>query len=145
MLKEKDFCQNIWTNTLLLSDPVNMQPDKTKYHTKRPITSNGLQHAVSSYWKPLRIMGSYYYIRKGTAVNWSSRFDVIQATKWQVLYCDVLSHDIWGNLSKMWWFIEIDEHFVVYRVFAGYYEQSSDWRLCRCHVIVGYFWIRYQY
>ena len=45
----------------------------------------------------------------------------------------------------MWWFIEISINCVVHQSFIGNSELSGDWRLCRCRMIAGYFWIHHIY
>ena len=56
ILRNTWYLNNTWTKIQLRSDPVNMQPDKTKCYPQR--------HLVEA---PLRTVGHYHYIWRGTA------------------------------------------------------------------------------
>ena len=59
------YFNNTWTKIQLRSDPVNMQPDKTKCYPQRPITTYGLLPArcwVHEAKAPLRTVGHYHHI-----------------------------------------------------------------------------------
>ena len=145
------YFNNTWTKIQLRSDPVNMQPDKNKCYLQRPITT---------LWPAASKM-----LSTSSGSPPSEQWDIIITHKEElqnseggcmVLECHI-SHlkaagmswcsqaNIRRRKGKMWWLIEICINCVVHRSFDGYHELNGDWKLCRCQVIAGYFWIHCQY
>ena len=142
---------NTWTKIQLQSDPVNMQPDKTKCYSQIPITmlcpAASMMLSTSSGSPPPNSetlslhMERNCRIRRGAAGYWN----VTLTTTRRQACLDVLSPMFDVGKGKMWWLIEICINCVVHRSFDGYHELSDDLKLCRCQMIAGYFWIQCQY
>ena len=122
------YFNNTWTK--IRSDPVNMQPDKTKCYPQIPITM--LWPAASK--RPSTSSGSpLHYTWRGTAGFGGGGVGVGGG----VLECHISHHRATGmsccsqanirrGKGKMWWLIEICINCVVHRSFDGYHELSGD-------------------
>ena len=85
------YFNNTWTKIQLRSDPVNMQPDKTKCYPQRPITTlwPAACKMLSTFSgsPPLRTVGHYHYTHReelqhseGAAGYWNV---TLATTRWQ--------------------------------------------------------------
>ena len=126
------YFNNTWTKIQLQSDPVNMQPDKTKCCPQRPITT---------FWpaasKMLSTSSGSLPPNSGTLSLHMKRNCKIRRGGCRVLECHISHHMATGmswcsqdnipcRKGKMWWLIEICINCVVHRSFDGYQELSGD-------------------
>ena len=132
------YFNNTWTKIQLRSDPVNMQPDKTKCYPQRPITtlwpaaskmlSTSSGSPPSEQWDIIITHGEELQDSEGGC---------------RVLECHISHHkaacmswcsqaNIRRRKGKIWWLIEMCINCVVHRSFDGYQELSGDYKLCRC-------------
>ena len=125
------YFNNTWMK-ILWSDPVNMQPDKTKCCPQRPITI--LWPAVSKM--PSTSSRSAPSEHRDIIINNGERLQDSDGGC-RVLECHIIHHkvacmswcfqaNIWLRKDKMWWLIEICINCAVNRSFDGYQELSGD-------------------
>ena len=121
------YFNNTWTKIQLRSDPVNMQPDKTKCYLQRPITTLwpdaskmlstccGSPPTSSEQWDNIithrvelqdsegacRVLECHISHHKAAGMSWCSQANIRR------------------RKGKMWWIIEICINCVVHRPFDG--------------------------
>ena len=128
------YFNNTWTKIQLRSDPVNMQPDKTKCYLQRPIitlwpaaskmlsTSSGSPPPNSGALS-LHIKRNCR-IRRGDAGYWNVTLATTRRQACLESWCS--QANIRRRKGKMWWLIEICINCVVHRSFDGYHELNGD-------------------
>ena len=124
-----------WTKIQLWSEPVNMQPDKTKCYSQVSNTHYNVmaccfQDAEYILWKPPFPTDWDIIITHGEELQDSEG-------GCRVLECHISHHKAAGmswcsqanircSKGKMWWRIEICINCVVHQSFDGYHELSGD-------------------
>ena len=119
------YFNNTWTKIQLRSDPVNMQPDKTKCYRQRPITtlwpaaSKMLSTCCGSLPPNSGTLSLHIErncrIRRGVAGYWNVTFSHHKAAGMS-----------WCSQANIRWIIEICMNCVVHLPFDGYHELSGD-------------------
>ena len=119
------YFNNTWTKIQLRSDPVNMQPDKTKCYRQRPITtlwpaaSKMLSTCCGSLPPNSGTLSLHIErncrIRRGVAGYWNVTFSHHKAAGMS-----------WCSQANIRWIIEICINCVVHLPFDGYHELSGD-------------------